>query len=293
MSERHEPRLSLDIALHPPREPRWGELRRRGELLERRESDPAYGAAVETFEFDGSMWLLDGDLGEFRIGRRPGRIEAWPVLGIERDAFERRLRIDWLPIFYTLWGWQAVHAGAVRAEERDETIAFVGPSGVGKSTFAYALGRRPGWCQLTDDATAFHTVDGRIELLPIPSESRLRPPSAERFGRKPWVGEELRPDGLGSLTALYFLQPSEAPEQPTEIGRVGPSRALQQLLEQAFAFTLKRRELRQGMMEDYFTLCATVPSFRLTYRKSFETLDGILERVESHAGDLNEKRVSS
>lgn len=285
MSERRFSRPSLEIVLRPPREPRWNELARRGELLERREPDPEAGAAVETYEVDGEMWLIDGDLGEFHLDRRAGRVEAWPLPGIPRDSFERRLRVDWLPIFYTAWGWQVVHAGAVRSDETDRTIAFVGASGAGKSTLSYALGRRPGWTQLTDDATAFRALEDGLELLPIPSESRLRPPSAERFGRSPWVGEELRPDGLGTLVALYFLSPAESAERMS-IDRMSASRALQELLEQAFAFTLKRRRLRQRMMEDYFALAAAVPSFRLTYRKDFAVLDQLLAAIEEHVDGI-------
>lgn len=291
MSERRSSRPSLDIVLRPPRPPRWGELARRGELLERHEPDAERGAPVETYAIDDAMWLIDGDLGEFRIDPRPGRIEAWPVPGVARQAFERRLRVDWLPIFYTVWGWQVVHAGAVRSEDTDRTIAFVGASGAGKSTLSYALGRRPGWTQLTDDATAFRAVGEGVELLPIPSESRLRPPSAERFGRSPWVGEELTPDGLGTLVGLYFLAPAGG-SRGVSIDRLSASRALQELLEQAFAFTLKRRRLRQRMMEDYFTLAAAVPSFRLTYRKDFAALDALLEAVEEHADDLADVRAS-
>ena len=283
--------FSIDITVRPERDPRWQDVRRRGELLERRDPDPEYGEAVETYEFDGEMWLVDGDLGEIRIHRRPGKIEAWPLPGISEDELERRLRVDWLPIFYTLWGFQTVHASAVVHEDRTETLAFVGASGVGKSTLGYALGRRPGWTQLTDDATAFRAVDDAIELIPIPSESRLRPASARRFGRRPHVGEALPPHGLGVLSAIYFIVPSAEASDPV-IRRLGASRALQQLLEQAFAFTLKKRSLRQQMVEDYFTLCATVPTYSLVYRREFAYLDPLLDAIEAHAEEQESARAT-
>lgn len=290
MPERR-PSPSLEVVFHPPRSPRWEELRRRGTMLERRGADPEWGGAVETFECDGEIWLIDADLGELRIDRRPGHLEVWPLPGIDRREFERRLCHDWLPALYTLWGWEAVHASAVAAEDRGATVAFVGASRVGKSTLAYALGRRAGWRQLTDDATAFRVVEGGVELLPIPSESRLRPPTAERFGRAPYVGEDLPSAEMGELVALYFLRPSERVDEIT-IGEMAPSRALQALLEQAFAFTLNKRQLRQRMVEDYFTLSTVVPSFRLVYRKDFGQLEALLEAIEAHAELLAASRAT-
>jgi len=62
--------------------------------------------------------------------------------------------------------------------------------------------------------------------------------------------------------------------------KAGESYAL--LLEQAHAVTLKLAKHNRQLMRDYLELAATIPVFRLTYRRSFEAIEEVFDALEDH-----------
>ena len=78
--------------------------------------------------------------------------------------------------------------------------------------------------------------------------------------------------GDDALTADAVIEPLTAPE------------SYPLLLQQAHSFTLQIPAFNQQLMRDYLALTASVPVFRLTYRRSFDRMDAILDTVVKSAG---------
>jgi hypothetical protein len=55
------------------------------------------------------------------------------------------------------------------------------------------------------------------------------------------------------------------------------------VLQQAHSFTLQVPAFNQQLMRDYLALAASVPIARLTYRRSFDCMDAILDTVVKSA----------
>jgi hypothetical protein len=175
------------------------------------------------------------------------------------------------------------------------TVGFSGPSGAGKSTIAYALGRRPGWSMIADDTIAFSCSDTSptpVRLHPLRLQSRLRDDTARYFGA-PSAREEAFtwPAVTPALTALFILD--GAVEHATvDIAPQSLSASYGDLLRQAHALSLNDAELNRQLMGDYATLATTISVFRLTYPKTFERLDTVLDQLEALVRELKQRRAS-
>ena len=152
---------------------------------------------------------------------------------------------------------------------------------------AYGLGRRSGWSLVSDDTLAFSsaTVTGAVEinLHRLRNDARLRPQSAEYFGRTAQPADSYdwltRPP---RLTAIYFLNGDPNLPCPARINRLRAGESYALLLEQAHAVTLKLAKHNRQLMQDYLELAATIPVFRLTYRRSFDAIEEVFDALEDH-----------
>ena len=116
---------------------------------------PSYGASV--LSADGRR--LHGALGS-------GGVDAW----------QRLLIAQALPFAAVLQGLEVLHASAVVTEQG--AVAFLGPSGAGKTTLALALcGRGPGF--LADDVLAIEVAHDALIGHPGPATAGVDHPEAD------------------------------------------------------------------------------------------------------------------
>ena len=164
----------------------------------------------------GQNWLHVPGLATFRFLRADQPVVGIPIGSADRvsvrDAFERTA----LPMALQSLGRQVLHASGVRGPTG--VIAFCGESGTGKSTLAYAAGRRGNelWA---DDAVAFE-VDGHgVAAIPLPFRVLLRPESSAFFGADA-SAEAQRPAAADRerLAAVVILERTRAT-------KASPSRA--------------------------------------------------------------------
>jgi len=215
------------------------------------------------------------------------QLTAFPSAQVDPDWFNHLVTRSWLPAIYQIWGRQVLHASAVARSADGSAVAFAGPSHAGKSTMAYGLGRRSGWSLVSDDTLAFSAASTtgavEIQLHRLPNDARLRPASAEYFGRTAQPVESYdwltRPP---RMTAVYFLDGDPALPSPARITTLKAGESYALLLEQAHAVTLKLARHNQQLMRDYLQLAATIPVFRLTYRRSFEAFEEVVDALEDH-----------
>jgi hypothetical protein len=161
----------LELRVRPPQNPpacspdgvaveRWHD--RNGRLA-------GYGHAEEG-------WLHLLGVGTFTFG--PGTIEVSPNSGVSSDAIDDAHRRLALPLVLAALGHQVLHGSAVSMSPG--VVALCAPSGVGKSTLAYALTRR-GLPAVADDAVALELSSAAPLVIPLPFALRLRQPSKAHF----------------------------------------------------------------------------------------------------------------
>ncbi|MGQ0736303.1 MAG: hypothetical protein ACT4QD_21945, partial [Acidobacteriota bacterium] len=245
-------------------------------------------------------WIWQPGVGGIRFRGDQPECLAFPSETVSQDWFEHLVSRSWLPAVFHVWGRQVLHASAVAWASTGEVVAFTGPSGAGKSTLAFGLGRRPGWHQVADDTLAFswaETREGQELLLhPLQNDTRLRPASAEYFGRSVHRLEAVRwPDTRLTLARVYVLEAAEddGPQRAATIEGLKASECYTRLLEQAHAMTLKVPAHNHRLMRDYLQLAATVPCLRLRYRKSFDALEPVLTVLERSCGTMMTDEASA
>jgi hypothetical protein len=171
-------------------------------------------------------------------------------------------------------------------------VAFTGPTHAGKSTTAYALAQHPGWTLLADDTVAFSIANeaatiggGHVQLSPIAQEIRLRPEAAAHFGveRDAGASRVEWSDRTRTLRAIYVLEGDESATPAAEFNPLSASGAIPLLLQQAFALSFGMPQYNQALMKAYAALAASVPAFRLRYRRSFDSIDALVAAIDCHA----------
>lgn len=265
-----------------------------GELLARWPAAPFETTHTDCIRLGRDYWVWQPGVGGIRFNPQKPEILAAPLDGVDRAWFDDLVARSWLPAVYQVWGRQVLHASAVGRAVDGGVVAFAGPGEAGKSTLAYALSRRPGWTQVADDTLAFSSAGQSIALHPLRNETRLRPSTAAFYGRTSEAPRALEwPAGALVLAAVYFVTGNVGLSETVRIVRLAPADAYVRLLEQAHAFTLKIPEFNQQLMRDYLDLTARVPIFALTYRKSFDAIDEMLDVLETHATGLAQKTAST
>lgn len=200
-----------------------------------------------------------------------------------RDIFFRIVQ----PIVLQAQGTETLHASAV--EGPCGVVAFAGISGNGKSTLAWALGRRAGFRQVADDAVVLDGLDGldgrptagQVRVRPLPHEPRLRP-SAQRSLAQ---GTPLSPISADTptvrprLCAIVLLEQAADAESAASPTRLAPSAAFPAVLAHAYCYDEGDKEERERMVRHYLDIAAAVPVFRLCYRPDFQALPDLLSAV--------------
>ncbi len=271
-----------------------GRLAADGELLTRWPAAPFEATHTDCIRLGQDYWVWQPGVGGIRFNPQKPEILAFPLEGVDRSSFGDLVARSWLPAVYQVWGRQVLHASAVMRDDDGSVVAFAGPGGAGKSTIAYALSRRPGWTQIADDTLAFSSAGQSTALHPLRNEARLRPATAAFYGRAGEAPQPLEwPAGELSLAAVYFATGhADLPDAAT-VDRLAPAEGYVRLLEQAHSFTLKIPEFNQQLLRDYLDLTAKVPVFALTYRKSFDAIDEMLDAIEAHAAALRQNTAST
>jgi len=255
-----------------------------GELLAQWPPSPSEQFPTDCVRVGRDFLIWQRDVGGLRFRADEPSCAAFPAQGADPSWFVHVVTRSWLPAVYQVWGRQVLHASAAIRRDTGRVVAFAGPSGAGKSTLAYGLADRPGWRPLSDDTLAF-SIDGtNVRLHPLQNNTRLRPSAASHFG----VTSGLSPAAIEwpeppiALDRIYFLSAHEDFSVDAEMELLPAPERYRLLLGQAHAFSLKLAEHNQRLMRDYLALAASVPIFRLHYRRTFGDLSRVLDRIEGH-----------
>ena len=225
----------------------------------------------------GQNWLHVPGLATFRFLRADQPVVGIPTGSADRvsvrDAFERTA----LPMALQSLGRQVLHASGVRGPTG--VIAFCGESGTGKSTLAYAAGRRGNelWA---DDAVAF-AVDGHeVAAIPLPFRVLLRPASSAFFGADA-SAEAQRPAAADRerLAAVVILERTD--DEGVGVARLSGADAFRAVLAQAYCYRPTDPDQNARMVDDYLALAERVPVFAARFEPRFESVERLLDAIET------------
>lgn len=174
-----------------------------------------------------------------------------------------------LVLALALQGSWCLHASA--AVREGQAVAFLGESGVGKSTLAAHLGGCPqnGWHLVADDILPVtEGVDGAWAWPRFPQ--RKLPPDAQPGAALP---ERL------PLAAIYDLVPV-APEAVPDAERLPEAATVTALLRQTAGARLFDADLLEAHLAFAAELAARVPVYRLAVPRRLEALPAVRETIE-------------
>jgi hypothetical protein len=252
---------------------------------------------------DGRLWRVvfgaeEGylfhfpELAVFRTSRDAARVEVFPEPEIPHETLRHLLLDQVLPYLAPAWGADVFHASGVATPSG--AIGFLGATGRGKSTLAAAFARR-GDAVLSDDCFCLEESSGGFRARPWYPGLRLWPENPEAgLGRADGSLEvahytrkkRFRAPGLGvgdtPVRGIYLL------EAPVSKGRIrieklSARNAAIELTRHAFFLDPGDFPGFRRFFDRVARLSESVPLFSLSYPRSFESLDQVVEEIRAHA----------
>lgn len=244
----------------------------------------ASGADWITFHRDRETYVLRfPDLADFRISAHGRQVHCDAATEVSETTL-RHLLNQILPLVLNGQRATVLHAGAVEVDE--SAVAFVGPTGRGKSTLTAAMAKQ-GFRFLTDDALQVRLSASGLPVA-APGQPHLRLWNASDSTTKVRI-----PAGPGfphcdqqrALTAIYLLGEGEGEGEgavPT-FERIRPGLALLELIQNSFLLDPDSPEFLKLQHDNLSAMVSTVPVFRMEFIRNYETLPRVCQNVVAHA----------
>lgn len=266
---------------------------------------PLPGAAFHQYVFeDGTVWTefhrQDGgyllrfpDLADFEVSEDGHRVACRPVPGVDKATVEHLFLNQVYPLALTRRGRPAFHAAAVRVA--GGAVAFLGASGMGKSTLTMAFARA-GLPFLTDDGLLVEMNEGGYRVLPNHPSIRLWNDSREALAAP---GTEIAPALSYTDKARLHPEPSAYCDQPqplrcaylladngvqdTEIQPLHGAGALMAWIQNSFLLDIKDTALLQRHFDWASDISGAVPLYSLDYPRRYAALPRVRQAIIDHA----------
>jgi hypothetical protein len=248
---------------------------------------------------DEGYLLRFRDLADFLVSADGGHIRAYPSRGLPDDTLRHLLLDQVLPLALSRQGRLLLHASAVHVPGIG-ALAFVGPTGRGKSTLAAALASS-GSRILADDCLALEPRAGGVQVLPAYPGLRLWPGATSRrlqrgardsrvahYTRKRRVnGGALRFHRRPSpLRALFLLSERGTTGATVSMRRCRASARLMSLVRFAYLLDIEDRAHLARTFDALASIAVSVPVLRLRIREGHGRLAGAADAICAHAHRL-------
>lgn len=246
---------------------------------------------------DGATYVRWEDWFHFLI-ESDGRRIAHALLSPARtESFHAYLLSQALSFALIRIGREPLHASCIAIE--DKAVAFMGPSGLGKSTLT-ACFLKAGAKLLTDDLLVMSPETGLAE--PGPHRIKLFPEVAEQLIESATIGVSINPASTKRIiplaaekccahpvpvAALYALRTPTDEESDTSarIERLSARDAFLELLRGTFNSRIRTPQRLKQQFASYSHLARKVPVKRLTYTRElsniFDVRDLVLHDLKS------------
>ena len=252
---------------------------------------------LEFYRVKSGFLLRFPGLADFAMTASGTDITCRPVPGISAPTIEHLYLNQILPLAQNAAGALSFHGSAVVIE--DFAIAFLGPSGRGKSTLAASFAVK-GQPFLTDDGLITEERNGTYHILPSHPSIRLWDDSQEEllspdsapvlpvsYTRK---ARFLASSGLAycdesmPFRAAYFL--GEGKVDDVTIEPLSASELLVQFLSNSFQLDIESSNALSRGFDGTAELCRHVQGFILDYPRDYQDLGRIGETIARHAASL-------
>lgn len=253
---------------------------------------------------DGTLWLQfyrtpSGyllrfpELADFEMSADGQTICCWPMPEISAGTIEHLYLNQVLPLALGQQGKLVFHASAVEIGEG--AIAFMGPSGRGKSTLATSFATN-GFRFLTDDGLALEPRDGHYHVLPShpsirlwqDSEQALISPNAIKAPAVQFTAKSrfLSGDGIAfceqprPLKQIYVL--GEGKTEQFFCQEINSATAFIELVKHSFLLDIEATPLLAHQFDALSQLTQQIPCYHLDYPRSFATVTAIRQAIINH-----------
>lgn len=250
------------------------------------ESPP--GTVTASFGRSGDSYVIrfPGDI-DFNIDNEITRIQV--TCSPPADETVRHFLLDQvLPLALSHAGEMVLHGSAVAASHG--ALAFVGTSGIGKSTLAAALGRM-GMAVITDDAVLVHGPGVEAEVAPSYPGLRLwRDALSEELERAPRVNgysdkRRIRGSSVpecATRTKLHSLYLIGAEDSALTIRPVSRMEAMMELAKCQFVLDSTDPARLKCQFGHAASLANAIPAYRLSYPRNLSMLESVARGVLAH-----------
>jgi hypothetical protein len=257
---------------------------------------------------DGTVWLAFARLAtgyllhfpalaDFVVSTDARAVRCYPQADIPLETVRHLLLNQVIPLVLSHLGKLVLHASACAT--RQGAIAFLGETGMGKSTLAASLGLR-GFPVLTDDCLLVEQQAGVMVSVPSYPGLRLWPETVSAlFAQKP----VLEPLAHYTEKKRLILDPAPCPVpillkgvyvllQPEQRKRSGgvtitplaASEALLAIVKNSFQLDLTDREQLRRAFGQYEQVAKAVPFFSLTFPRQHAFLPAVHTAILGHLG---------
>ena len=238
------------------------------------------------FQEEGGFRVRFPGVADFLIspaGEVSSQIVDGDAAGLWRVFYEQQVE----PLLLSLRGEQVFHGGAVAIG--DQAIAYLAPSGRGKSTLTTAFARR-GFPFLSDDCLHLDLTGPEVRVHPHASYVRLWEDSAAELGdgAATYVAGSPKPrlvagaslphcDRPLRLTRVYLLGLEDV--AAPRIRMVSPSQQLIGWASNAFVLDLKNPDVLRRNLAAGARLVGEIPMRQLDYPRRYDALDSVVAAV--------------
>jgi hypothetical protein len=270
---------------------------------------PPLAAGFHQWVFpDGTLWtsfhrvapgyvLRFPDLADYEVSADGYRVSCTPVPGVSDASVQHLYLNQVLPLAQSRHGKLMFHASAVQLASG--CVAFMGVSGMGKSTLAASFATS-GSSFLTDDGLEVRFESGRLMATPShpsirlwqDSEAALIAAGAPKAEPLNYTSKArlLAQDAMSycetpqPLLAVYVL--SGDPAEHVMIERIGPGLAVKELVKHSFLLDFEEQDSLATHFDELARLVQSLAFFSLRYPRNFGALPEVRSAIAEHAGGL-------
>jgi hypothetical protein len=254
---------------------------------------------------DGTIWILFfrdergyvlrfPQLADFEVANDGNEVHAWAAPGTTSATVQHLYINQVLPLALSRQGKLVLHASAVDVGSR--SVAFVGPSGRGKSTLATSFATS-GARFLTDDGLQLEWHRSQLMVLPSHPSVRLWADSQEALiapgaAVAPPVGYTAKArflagpllafcDTAQPLRSIFYLGTDDVAS--VKIERMKAPAALLELVRHSFLLDIDEREILASHFDEISRIANLPIHYHLDYPRRFGELPVVRQAILAHA----------
>lgn len=253
---------------------------------------------LECRRLEGNVQLRFANLAEFHLVPPNLNVTCYPFPGVDDETCDHLFRNQVTPLLLNARGERVFHGAAVSTH--DQAVAFLGCSGLGKSTLATAFARH-GYPFLSDDVVQIGAASDGFPVHPADASVRLWGESRDWFfdrtrATAPAVsytrksrllaGDDLPHATKPQPLRAAFILKDEGATNPT-IKPISGQAAHLAWVQHSFLLEPDKSEVITANFHAAAELASNIPCFTLDYPREFTQLATLIDHLVAFVGELS------